>query len=93
LDAVDAFYHDTPARTEVRALLKELVDLERLTNRVVQRIAGPRDLLGVRRSLEVVPRLRGVVEGMGARTSCPISLRLRSGQALTPSTSALRWRL
>ncbi|MDH4137369.1 MAG: DNA mismatch repair protein MutS, partial [Anaerolineae bacterium] len=65
LDAVDAFYHDTPARTEVRALLKELVDLERLTNRVVQRITGPRDLLGVRRSLEVVPRLREAVEGMG----------------------------
>jgi DNA mismatch repair protein MutS len=65
LDAVDAFYHDTPVRTEVRALLKELADLERLTNRVVQRIARPRDLLGIRRSLEAVPRLREVVEGMG----------------------------
>jgi DNA mismatch repair protein MutS len=65
LDAVDAFYHDTPTRTEVRALLKELADLERLTNRVVQRIAGPRDLLGIRKSLEAVPRLREVVEGMG----------------------------
>lgn len=64
LDAVDAFYHDTPARTEVRALLKELADLERLTNRVVQRIAGPRDLLGIHKSLEAVPRLREVVEGM-----------------------------
>jgi len=67
LDAVDAFYHDTPARTEVRALLKELTDLERLTNRVVQRIARPRDLLGIRKSLETVPRLREVVEGMGDR--------------------------
>ncbi|NIO69142.1 MAG: DNA mismatch repair protein MutS [Anaerolineae bacterium] len=67
LDAVDAFYHDTPARTEVRALLKELADLERLTNRVVQRIAGPRALLGIRKSLETVPRLREVVEGMGDR--------------------------
>jgi len=65
LDAVDAFYHDTPARTEVRALLRELADLERLTNRVVQRIAVPRDLLGIHKSLEVVPRLREVVEGMG----------------------------
>ena len=64
LDAVDAFYHDMPARTEVRALLRELADLERLTNRVVQRIAGPRDLLGIRKSLETVPRLREVVEGM-----------------------------
>jgi DNA mismatch repair protein MutS len=67
LDAVDAFYHDTPVRTEVRALLKELADLERLTNRVVQRIAGPRDFLGIRGSLEAVPRLREVLEGMGGK--------------------------
>jgi DNA mismatch repair protein MutS len=68
LDAVDAFCHDTPARTEVRALLKDLVDLERLTNRVVQRIAGPRDLLGIRKSLEAVPRLGEVMEGMGDKS-------------------------
>jgi len=67
LDAVEAFYQDTPARTEVRALLKELADLERLTNRVVQRIAGPRDFLGIRGSLEAVPRLREVLEGMGGK--------------------------
>jgi len=58
LDAVEALYRDTPARTQVMALLKELADLERLTSRVVQRIAVPRDLVGIRKSLEKVPQIR-----------------------------------
>jgi len=87
LDAVDAFYHDTPARTEVRALLKELADLERLTNRVVQRIAGPRDLLGIRKSLEAVPRLRQVVEGMGDKK---LSSHIPSAEFVLSKVEGLR---
>ena len=58
LDAVEALYRDTPTRTQVKALLKELADLERLTSRVVQRIALPRDLVGIRKSLEKAPQIR-----------------------------------
>jgi DNA mismatch repair protein MutS len=58
LDAVEALYQDTPTRTRVIALLKELPDLERLASRVVQRIAVPRDLVGIRQSLEKVPQIR-----------------------------------
>jgi DNA mismatch repair protein MutS len=58
LDAVEALYQDTPTRTQVMALLKELADLERLTSRVAQRIAMPRDLVGIRKSLEQVPQIR-----------------------------------
>ncbi len=58
LDAVEALYQDTPTRTQVMALLKQLADLERLTSRAVQRIAVPRDLVGIRQSLEKVPRIR-----------------------------------
>jgi DNA mismatch repair protein MutS len=58
LDAVEAFYQDTPTRTQVIAFLKELADLERLTSRVAQRIAVPRDLVGIRKSLEKVPQIR-----------------------------------
>jgi len=58
LDAVEALYQDTPTRTQVMALLKELADLERLTSRVAQRIAVPRDLVGIRKSLESVPQIR-----------------------------------
>ena len=58
LDAVEAFYQDTPTRTQAMALLKELADLERLTSRAVQRIALPRALVGIRKSLESVPQIR-----------------------------------
>ncbi len=64
LDAVQAFYDDTPARTRLRTLLKEVADLERLTSRAVQGIARPRDLVGLRQSLETLPEMRGVVASM-----------------------------
>ena len=57
LDRVEAFYRDTALREQVRNILKGASDLERLTNRVVQGIAIPRDLLAIRSTLEVVPKL------------------------------------
>lgn len=57
LDCVDAFYRDTARREAVRDLLKRVADLERLTNRVVQGIATPRDVVAIRASLEVVPQI------------------------------------
>ncbi|MBM4466751.1 MAG: DNA mismatch repair protein MutS [Chloroflexi bacterium] len=86
LDAVEAFYRDTPTRTQVMALLEELADLERLTSRVAQRIAVPRDLVGIRQSLEKVPQIREALsqvegirdKGLGTRplslVPCPLSL-------------------
>ncbi|MFC2036733.1 DNA mismatch repair protein MutS [Chloroflexota bacterium] len=64
LDTVEAFYHDTPARTRLRALLKGVSDLERLTSRAVQGIARPRDLLGIRQSLEALPQIQEPVAKM-----------------------------
>jgi DNA mismatch repair protein MutS len=63
LDAVEQLFDDGLLRAEVMAQLKGLADLERLANRAVSGIAGPRDLLGIRRCLEVVPTLRGLLEG------------------------------
>ncbi|MCI0476363.1 MAG: DNA mismatch repair protein MutS, partial [Anaerolineales bacterium] len=57
LDHVDAFYRDTARRESLRDLLKRVNDLERLTNRVAQAIATPRDVGAIRASLEVVPKL------------------------------------
>jgi DNA mismatch repair protein MutS len=66
LDVVEAIFHDTPTRTRLRTLLKEVADLERLTNRVVQRIARPRDLLGLRQSLEILPQLQESIAPIGS---------------------------
>jgi len=66
LDAVEALVGDTPNRTRLRALLKEVSDLERLSSRAVQGIARPRDLVGIRQTLEVLPEVRGTAERIGA---------------------------
>ena len=66
-EAVSAFVEDTSTRLDMCQLLKGLGDLERLTGRVVQSIARPRDLVGIGRTLETIPALREVL----ANTSAP----------------------
>jgi DNA mismatch repair protein MutS len=57
LDCVAAFYGDGLLRAEVRAALKPLGDLERITNRVLGGTAQPRDLAAMRATLAALPRL------------------------------------
>ena len=64
LDVVEAFYQDTPIRVRLRTLLKDVSDLERLASRAVQRIARPRDLLGIRQTLETLPEIRDALAQM-----------------------------
>jgi DNA mismatch repair protein MutS len=55
LDQVDAFFQDGLLRAEMRAALKNLPDLERLTNRTLNGSASPRDLENIARVLTAVP--------------------------------------
>lgn len=66
LDAVDAFYQNTELRMELRAHLKTLVDLERLTNRAVTGIATPRDLAAIRETLEGIPTIQKMLQTLVA---------------------------
>ncbi|MFC2043743.1 DNA mismatch repair protein MutS [Chloroflexota bacterium] len=61
-EAIDWFYIDTLARNQAISLLGKIADLERLINRVRSNIALPRELVALRRSLEIVPEL---IEVMG----------------------------
>jgi len=63
LDAVEALHQDGPLRLQLTSLLKGLRDLERLSNRVVQGVVGPRELLALQESLGVVPRTGEFLEG------------------------------
>ncbi len=54
LDKVEAFYNDALLRADVRAALKGLPDLERLTNRVLSGSATPRDLAHIGLALDTV---------------------------------------
>jgi DNA mismatch repair protein MutS len=64
LDAVEDFLKNTIARTEVRRVLGEVLDLERLLAKVTLGTAGPREVLGLGRSLARVPKLRSLTAQM-----------------------------
>ena len=61
-DAIGWFYDSTLARNQTISLLGEVADPERLINRIKGGIAAPRELASLRRSLEVIPKLRQVLE-------------------------------
>ncbi|MDP6666298.1 MAG: DNA mismatch repair protein MutS, partial [Dehalococcoidia bacterium] len=56
-DVVTAFFENQAVRTRVQGLLKQVSDLERLTNRVRTSTANPRDLAALRAGLSVIPGL------------------------------------
>ncbi|HZQ09927.1 MAG TPA: DNA mismatch repair protein MutS [Anaerolineae bacterium] len=62
LDWADAFFKDTALRERTRAVLKKIGDVERLTNRVQQGIASPREVRMLGASLEVIPALNQELE-------------------------------
>ena len=67
LDAVSWLLESDVRRRRIRAELAEISDIERAMQRVGAGAAHPRELVGLRRSLERVPALRGLTaEGGGA---------------------------
>lgn len=52
LDIVEYFYRNQNISDRTAGYLKNIVDLERLSSRLVTEKAGPKDLIGVRNSLE-----------------------------------------
>ena len=61
LDGVELFVEDYALRDLLRETLKGLGDLERLCGRLGSRTAGPRDLLRVAASLEVVAKVASLL--------------------------------
>jgi len=57
-NAIDWFVNNTQVRHQTISLLGGIADLERLINRVRGNIATPRELVTLRRGLEVIPKLR-----------------------------------
>ncbi len=66
LDQVQYFFESAVRRGRAQELLDKTPDLERLCGRVVAMLASPRDLVGLRRGLELAPALRGIVAESGA---------------------------
>ena len=66
LDAVEEFAFRSTDRGKFRDVLKHVQDLERLVARAALGSAGPRDLVGLKQSIAVVPRVRMVLEACEA---------------------------
>ena len=58
LDVVQHFFESAVRRGQTRQLLAKVPDLERLCGRAVAGFASPRDLVALRRGLELTPALR-----------------------------------
>ncbi len=65
-DAVEWFLHNAVSRAEAISTLGRIADLERLIGRVRAGIVTPRELVSLRRSLEVVPQLKAILEAESA---------------------------
>jgi len=66
LDAVEELAFHTTERGKFREAIKGVQDLERLVARAAMGTAGPRDLVGLKQSLAVIPRLRTVLADLQA---------------------------
>lgn len=61
LDAVEELKEESAAREELRQVLGEVLDLQRLTARISTGRATPRDLAGVRDTLRRLPRVKATI--------------------------------
>jgi DNA mismatch repair protein MutS len=66
LDAVEELAFRTTDRGKFRETVKVVQDLERLVARAALGTSGPRDLVGLRQSLDVIPRVRAVLSDLQA---------------------------
>src|SRR5438093_623370 len=66
LDAVEDLAFRTTDRGKFRETIKAVQDLERLVARAALGTAGPRDLVGLKQSLAVIPRVRTVLADLQA---------------------------
>ncbi|MBI4419867.1 MAG: DNA mismatch repair protein MutS, partial [Gemmatimonadetes bacterium] len=67
LDAVAVLVDETRGRERLRDALAEVRDIERLASRAAAHRATPRDLVGLRRSLERLPDVKSAVDGLSRR--------------------------
>ncbi|MEQ1910737.1 MAG: DNA mismatch repair protein MutS, partial [Vicinamibacterales bacterium] len=66
LDAVEELAFRTVERGKYRDAVKAVQDLERLVARTAMGTAGPRDVVGLKTSISVIPRLRTVLGDLQA---------------------------
>jgi DNA mismatch repair protein MutS len=76
-EAIAWFYQDNLARQKVISLLSNIVDLERLVNRVMCGKVMPRELIALRSSLEKVPDLKAAMSDGHAPMQSGLNIELK----------------
>ena len=91
-DAIEWFADNTLPRSQTISCLSEVADIERLINRIKGGLAIPRELIALRRSLEIIPKLLEVLEPSGRLKAelkpCPEAVDLIT-QAIVESPGSL----
>jgi DNA mismatch repair protein MutS len=72
LDAVEELAFRVTDRGRFRDAVKPVQDLQRLVARAALGTAGPRDLVGLRQSLAVIPRVKAVLADLQAPLLCSL---------------------
>ncbi|MHA1630388.1 MAG: DNA mismatch repair protein MutS [Candidatus Heimdallarchaeota archaeon] len=81
LDAVDELVKDSIARKELRAVLRNIQDLERLSSQISLRRANARDIISIKNSLKIIPQIKQL---LGKLHSSAIVRLVSELQPLTP---------
>ncbi len=71
LDGVARMVDHGTVRARIRGSLKKMNDLERLNSRNSTGLSTPRDLAALKRSLQVLPEIRGLLESLRADCVAP----------------------
>lgn len=67
LDIIEEFNHHQIDRDELREYLNSIYDLERLMAKISCKSANPRDLISFRNSLQMLPYIKHIIEGLNAK--------------------------
>jgi DNA mismatch repair protein MutS len=60
-EGVEWFFLDSLIRNQIIGLLSDMADLERLINRVRGNIASPREIVALKKGLEIIPKLKEIL--------------------------------
>ena len=75
-DAIAEMLASLPLRQGLRAQLRSILDLERLTSRLTSQIARPRDLVALKASLAALPTLGHLLDDVACTLLCDIQEQL-----------------
>ena len=59
---VEMFYNDDTNRQKLKDILRNIADIERITNRITSKNATPKDLITLKESLELIPEIKTLLQ-------------------------------